>query len=171
MEKFEKFVVEVQGTRLYRDPFGENMLSSAFEDRSKLLASIQKDLPKVDGPLWWLSKDMNGQQILHATLTDPGNPCSHSASPPLGQCCLAIQVAIRCTSTMDVPVHMSLYLGQRWPCASTVVVVVVSADVSLTYQKQTACVTGPVNDMYFTGSLHCTRYMYAPSSRPPTVSH
>jgi hypothetical protein len=49
------------------------MLSSAFEQHNQLVQSLQGDaLPKLEGPLWWLAADNDGQLVLHATLSDPG---------------------------------------------------------------------------------------------------
>lgn len=68
----------VQGTRLYRDPFGENMLSSAFDNNKQLAQSIQLELPKLEGPLWWMSRDMDGTHVVHATLTEPSTALTSS---------------------------------------------------------------------------------------------
>ena len=58
---------------MYRDPFKGEQISSAFEQHNQLVQSLQTDtLPKLEGPLWWLAADMDGQLVLHATLSDPG---------------------------------------------------------------------------------------------------
>lgn len=80
----------MQGTRVYRDPFkGDHMLTSAFDQHNQLVQSLQCDaLPKLEGPLWWLAADADGQLVLHATLSDPGKPliatsaCDKSCSVP-----------------------------------------------------------------------------------------
>lgn len=83
----------VQGTRLYRDPFGENMLSSAFDNNKQLAQSIQLELPKLEGPLWWMSRDMDGTHVVHATLTEPSAAFSlstHACFDSLQQCVHAV---------------------------------------------------------------------------------
>lgn len=72
----------VQGTRLYRDPFGENLLSSAFDNNKQLAQSIQLELPKLEGPLWWMSRDMDGTHVVHATLTEPSAQPDALPPPP-----------------------------------------------------------------------------------------
>lgn len=80
----------VQGTRVYRDPFGEHMLSSAFEQHNKLVQSLQAEsLPRLEGPLWWMAADPQGSHVLHATLTDPGAAvalCLRPCSTPPAEC-------------------------------------------------------------------------------------
>jgi len=59
------------------------MLSSAFDNNKQLAQSIQLELPKLDGPLWWMSRDMDGSHVLHATLTEPSAPHTpNTESPP-----------------------------------------------------------------------------------------
>lgn len=73
----------VQGTRVFQDPTkGEHMLSSAFERNNQLVQSLQLDpLPRLEGPLWWLAAENDGQMVLHATLSDPSALVPfHSAS-------------------------------------------------------------------------------------------
>jgi hypothetical protein len=62
----------VQGTRIYRDPFANDTLSSAFTPDCTNLHPPDPGTGKLEKPLWWLTKEEDGAQILHATLTDPG---------------------------------------------------------------------------------------------------